>query len=143
MGSLFGHADDDGPEGGLTRPWRLLSPDLEATVPVEVTESDDEIEVKAEMPGVKPEDVNITLSNGLLNIKAEHREEKQEKQKNYVRQELRYGSMQRTLNLPATVDADKAEASFENGIVRLKFPKSPGMKAKRIPISGVKQIAGN
>jgi HSP20 family protein len=54
-------------DGGITRPWRLLSPDLEAlVVPVEVTESDDEVEVKAELPGVKPEDVNITVSNGFL-----------------------------------------------------------------------------
>lgn len=127
---------------GVSRPWRFLSTEMETTVPVEVSETDDAVEVKAELPGVKPEDVDITVSSGLLNIKAEHREEQEEKQKSYVRHEIRYGSMQRTISLPSTVDPDKAEASFENGIIRLKFPKSPEMQPKRIPISGSKQISG-
>jgi len=132
-------------EDGISRPWRLLGSEMEGTVPVEVSESDDSIQVKAQLPGVKPEDVNVTVSNGMLNIRAEHREDRDEKEKNYVRHEIRYGSMQRTIPLPSGVDVNRAEATFEDGILRLKLGKAEEMMPKRIPIAGTQgqqQISG-
>jgi HSP20 family protein len=132
-------------EEGFSRPWRLLASDNEGSMPVEVSESDNSIDVKAQLPGVKAEDLNITLDNGVLNIRAEHREDRDEKQKNFVRHEIRYGSMQRSISLPAGVDSSNAEATFEDGILRLKLPKSAEMMPKRIPFSGStnqQQISG-
>jgi HSP20 family protein len=121
---------------GFSRPWRILGSDTEASMPLEVSETDDAIEVKAQLPGVKAEDINITLSSGMLNIRAEHREDHDEKQKNFVRHEIRYGAMQRSISLPSGVDSNNVTATFDDGILRLKLPKSAEVMPKRIPISG-------
>lgn len=132
---------------GFTRPWRALGTEGEASMPVEISDSEDAIEIKAQLPGVKAEDINITVSNDILNIKAEHREDRDDKEKNYVRHEIRYGSMQRSISLPGMVNTENAEATFENGVLRLKLPKAAEMKQRRIQVnsggsSGPQQISG-
>ncbi|HEX5140622.1 MAG TPA: Hsp20/alpha crystallin family protein [Dehalococcoidia bacterium] len=121
---------------GFSRPWRMLPSNehYDASFPVEVSETDNEIEVKASLPGVKPEEVDVTVQNDVLTIKAEHKDTAEEKKRDYYRREIRYGSFQRSLSLPISVDSDKAEATFENGELYLRLPKAEAVKAKQIKV---------
>lgn len=122
-------------DGGM-RPWRFFSTtDAESGFPLEVAESDDEIEVKAALPGLKPEDVEINVSNGVLTIKGEHKEEDEEKKRGYYRREIHYGVLHRSVSLPSDVDVDKAVAKFDNGMLRLKLPKAEVLRPRQIKIS--------
>jgi HSP20 family protein len=122
-------------EEGFSRPWRLLPQEVDGTFPVEVAETDGEIEVKASLPGVRPDDVEVTVTNDILTIKAEHREETEERKKSYYRRELRYGSMQRQLALPAAVDVGGAQATYRDGILHLRLPKTEAERPKTIKVS--------
>jgi HSP20 family protein len=123
---------------GFSRPWRLLSadagPPAEMAFPVEVSETAEAIDVKASLPGVKPEEVDISIQNDVLTIRAEHREEQTEDKKDYYRREIRYGSFHRSLALPGAVDADKAQAKYENGILTLHLPKAESIRPKQIKV---------
>lgn len=126
-------------EDGFSRPWRLLGTDggqTDMAFPVEVSETDTAIDVKAALPGVKPEEVDISVQNDVLTIKGAHREETKEEKKDYYRREIRYGSFHRALALPTGVDADKAEAKYENGILTLHLPKAEAARAKQIKVAG-------
>ncbi len=101
---------------------------------VDMYETDDEIVVKAVLPGVKPEDLDITITGNVLSIKGEIKEEEEEKDVNYIRKERIYGTFRRDLTLPVDVDADKAKAEFENGILILHLPKVEAAKPKRLEI---------
>src|ERR1041385_1883803 len=92
--------------------------------PVEVWETDDAVEIKAALPGMRPEDVDITVANDVLTIKAEHAGETDDGQRNYYRREITYGAYSRSFSLPVSVDSDKAEANFDNGMLHLKLPKA-------------------
>ena len=123
---------------GFSRPWRVI-PSVEyreSAFPVEVSETEGEIEVKASLPGVKPDEVEITVNNDVLTIKAEHKEEPvEDKKRDYYRREIRYGAMQRSLSLPISVDSDKAEARFENGVLSLRLPKADAVRPKQIKVA--------
>ena len=122
---------------GFSRPWRLIpsSTEQEATFPVEVSETDEALEVKASLPGVQPEDVEVTIANDVLTMKASHQEKTEEKKKDFYRREIRYGSFHRALSLPVSVDSDKAEARFENGILQLTLPKAEAVRPKQIKVA--------
>ena len=111
-------------------------------VGLDVFETNDDFVVKASVPGVEPKDVEITVEDDVLTIKgeSEHREETKEGQ--YLRREIRTGSFSRSLRLPPTVDAEKAEAAFEHGILKLTLPKRPEARAKSFKItpSGVQDV---
>jgi len=124
---------------GFSRPWRLLptvsGDGFESTFPVEVAETEEDIEVKAALPGVKPEDVDISVTNDVLTIKAEHKNTSEEKKRDYYRREIRYGAYHRSMTLPVSVDADKAEAKYENGILSLRLPKAAALRPKQIKVN--------
>ena len=122
-------------EGGLSRPWRSLASEEELEFPIEISETAVAIEVKASLPGVKPADVDISVQNGVLTIKADHKEEFDEQKKDYYRRELRYGFFHRSFALSAVVDVEKATATFENGILRLTLPKPEVAKPKQIKVN--------
>ena len=124
-------------EDGFSRPWRLVSPtaEYEATFPIEVSETEHDVEVKAVLPGVSPDKVDVSVANDVLTIKAEHREELEDKKREYYRREIRYGAFHRSLSLPISVDADKAEARFENGVLYLRLPKAESLRPKQIKIA--------
>ncbi len=106
-----------------------------ALVPrVDMYETDDAVVVKATIPGVKPEDLEITVTGNVLTIKGEIKEEEKEEGANYIRQERLFGSFRRDLTLPVDVNVDKAEAVFENGILTLRLPKVEEAKPKRLTI---------
>ena len=121
---------------GFSRPRRLIpnSTGHEVTFPVEVSETDEVLEVKASLPGVKPEEVDVSVANDVLTIKASHEEKTEETKRDYYRREIRYGSFHRSLALPVSVDSEKAEATFENGILYLKLPKAEALRPRQIKV---------
>jgi HSP20 family protein len=95
----------------------------------DVSESDDEVVVTAEMPGLEEKDFELGLSGDLLTLKGEKRHEHEEKRKGAAhRIERSYGSFQRTIKLPCEVDADKANAEYKNGVLNVTLPKAPSAK---------------
>ena len=97
---------------------------------INVSESDGNIEVTAEMPGVEEKDVSIELVNDTLTIGGEKKTEKEEREKDFHLVERSYGSFKRAIRLPFEADASKAEAKFENGVLTVLLPKPPEEKAK-------------
>jgi HSP20 family protein len=101
---------------------------------VDVIENADGFVVKASLPGIKPEDLEITYNNNVLTIKGEIKEEKDIEEKRYHLRERHYGSFSRSLSLPGNVKTDAIQANFEQGVLRLTLPKSEEAKPKRIPV---------
>jgi HSP20 family protein len=112
-----------------------VAPDGVATLALDVLENDQEIEVTASIPGVKPEEIDISVTGDMLTIKGETLEEKEKEQEgSYHLRERRWGSFSRSIRLPTMVKADKAEANFENGVLTLRLPKIEEAKTKSITI---------
>jgi len=108
-----------------------------ATPKVDVAETNDAVHVTAELPGIKEEDVEVTLADGNLVIRGEKKAEKEEKQKNYYRVERSYGSFRRSIPLPAEVDDQKVDASFKDGVLDIVLGKkqtSSSPAGKKIPV---------
>ncbi|GBD24242.1 Spore protein SP21 [bacterium HR29] len=105
-----------------------------AGLAIDVYQDDRGYVVKAAVPGVKPEDVEITVDDDVLRIKAESKQEEEVKEDRYLRREIRWGAVQRALRLPPDVDVDKIEASFENGILTLRLPRKPEAKPRTIKV---------
>lgn len=104
---------------------------------VDITENDRNFVLKADFPGMKKEEISITLDNNTLTLSAEHREESEQKEEGrVVRRERRYGSYSRSFTLGAELDEDKIEASYDNGVLTLVLPKTGKGHAgsKAIPI---------
>jgi HSP20 family protein len=129
---------------GFSRPWRFINSETyEASMPIEVSETDSELVVKAALPGVQPDEVDITVSNDVLTIKAEHKETTEEGKREFYRREIRYGAFHRSLSLPVKVDADQAEASFDNGVLALRLPKAASIRPKQIKVGATSSGATN
>jgi HSP20 family protein len=101
---------------------------------LDVAETKNEIVVKAEIPGIDPKDIDISLTNDLLTIKGEKKQEKEEKEENYHLIERSYGSFSRSIRLPGEVQSNKISASYKNGILKVALPKSEEAKRKEIKI---------
>jgi HSP20 family protein len=117
-------------------PARWFRPDIEAiSAPaVDLYEEKDDIVVKAELPGMNKDDVEVNLSDHTLTIKGEKKHEEEIKEENYYRSERSYGSFLRTLELPKDVHSEKVKASFKNGVLEVRLPKTEEAKAKEIKI---------
>lgn len=103
---------------------------------VDLVETEKGIEVKAELPGVKPEEVKLEVRDNLLWITGEKKEEKEEKGKTYHRIERKTGMFRRAIPLPTAVEEGRAEAQFENGVLKVMLPKAAAVMPKNIPIKG-------
>ncbi len=101
---------------------------------LDVAETDDEFQVKASLPGINPDDLEITYNANVLTIKGSTKDEKEVEEKRYHLRERRYGSFCRSVSLPSTVNPDKIEASYESGVLTLHMPKAEEAKPKRIPV---------
>lgn len=101
---------------------------------MDVYETANDVVVKAVVPGIKPEEVDITLTGNVLSIQGQSKEESETKDKNYLRRESRYGSFSRSLELPAGLQTDRAEARFDNGILTITLPKAEVVKPKTIKV---------
>lgn len=111
-----------------------LAPTEAGALAVDVYETEDAVVVKSAIPGVKPEDIDISLTGDTLTIKGETKFEEQVNEENYVRREMSYGSFSRSLSVPASVVTDEAEAEFENGVLTLTLPKAEETKPKVIKV---------
>jgi HSP20 family protein len=125
------HAFDDAFGGPRVLTWEPA----ELGFALDVYETDDALVVKAALPGVQPEQVDISVIGDVLTVKGETKSEDETKDGNYHRRELRYGSFARSIALPTRVDHDKAEAKFENGILTISLPKAEEVKPKSIKIA--------
>jgi HSP20 family protein len=102
---------------------------------VDVVEKEKEYQISAELPGLDEKDVEVSVADDMLTIKGEKKEEKEEKAKNYYLSERRYGAFQRSFQLPAGVDAEKIEASFQKGVLTVILPKTPEAQKKEKKIA--------
>jgi HSP20 family protein len=109
---------------------------------LDVYENDDALVVKAALPGVRPDEVDISVTGDVLTVKGETKSEEETKEDNYHRRELRYGAFSRSIPLPTQVNHDKAEATFENGILTITLPKAEEVKPKSIKIAAHDVIEG-
>jgi HSP20 family protein len=107
----------------------------EGTMAVDMYETDDAVVVKTPIPGVKAEEINVSVTGDTLTIKAEIKEEQDIKGENYLRRERRYGSCCRSVTLPGGLETDKAEADYRDGVLTLTFPKAEEVKPKSIKVS--------
>ncbi|HEY8561756.1 MAG TPA: Hsp20/alpha crystallin family protein [Pyrinomonadaceae bacterium] len=104
------------------------------TPSVDIFENQNEIVLEAELPGMKPEDVNISIENNVLTIHGERKFEKKDEGDNFHRVERSYGGFTRSFTLPPTVSSENANAEFENGVLRLTLAKREEAKPRRIEI---------
>jgi len=103
--------------------------------PVDIYETDNNIVLKAEMPGVDPKDVEVRVEDNTLYLKGERKFEKETKEDNYHRIERSYGSFAGSFALPGSIDSDKVEANFKDGLLTLTMPKREEAKPKTIKIN--------
>ena len=116
------------------RPGAMLGDGTPAMLPLDISENENEFIVKASLPGIRPEDVQITVHGDTLTIRGEMKAEQEKKDEHYHLRERRYGLVQRTVKLSASVRADEAKADFENGVLTLTLPKSEEAKPKQIKV---------
>ena len=113
------------------------------SLPLDVTTDADALTVEAALPGIKPEDVDITIENGTLTITGTTASERKAEEGSYLVQEIRRGRFSRSVTLPNGLEPDKAEATFENGVLRLRIPKAEQVKPRQIKISPVTEGNGH
>lgn len=104
-------------------------------VPVDIWQTENELYVRASVPGVRPDELSISVLNGVLTMKGEHKAEAVQEGAHYLRQEIGYGAWERSFELPFSVQADRAQAHFEHGIVTVTLPKAEEAKPRQIPIA--------
>jgi HSP20 family protein len=119
------HARQQGNDRAMTTAW---APALD------ISERKDAYLVTVELPGLKPEDLDITMEDGLLTIKGERQFTSESSEQQFHRVERRYGAFRRSITLPAQVQADHIEATFDNGVLEIMVPKAEETKPKRIQV---------
>lgn len=104
---------------------------------IDVIETKDSYVIRASMPGVKPEDINVSMERGVLTIRGEAREEAEQNEGRYYRRERRSSQYARSLALPGEVNAEACEASYEHGVLTITLPKSEQARARQIAVRGL------
>ena len=112
-------------------------------IPLDVVEEGDDLLVRASLPGVNAEDIDVSIENLVLTIKAETKAGEEQKEGGYLMKERRAGSFHRSLRLPDTVDTEKAETRYDNGLLTVTLPKAESKKAKSIKVAVGKDPEGN
>jgi HSP20 family protein len=130
-------------EDSFVSPLSLRAYNGEGGAPaLDVHQSADEIVVTAALPGIKPEDVDITITGQTLSIRGEFKEDEKVSRDQYLYRERRYGTFHRQLQLPVRVQGDAATATFENGLLTLTIPKAEEVKPRQIQVKAApKQVA--
>lgn len=101
---------------------------------LDISETDDSIQVRVDLPGMKPEEVHVEVRNNTLQISGERKEEREEKGKTWHRTERRVGSFSRSTTLPCAVKDDKVQAEYSNGVLNITLPKAEQEKTRKIPV---------
>lgn len=102
--------------------------------PVDVSETDDEILIRAEIPGIAARDLEITITGNILTISGKKEEKEEMEQEDFYRCERRFGAFRRVIELPETADSDRVQADSDNGVISVRVAKKPGQRAKRIEV---------
>jgi HSP20 family protein len=102
--------------------------------PVDIYETADAVVLKAELPGISKDDINVEVKDNTLTLRGEKKFEKEVKEENYYRVERSYGTFQRSFSLPSTVQQDKVKAKFKDGILEISLPKAEEAKPKQIKV---------
>jgi HSP20 family protein len=113
------------------------------SIPLDVVQKTDEVEVKASLPGIKPDEIDIAIEDNVLTIKAESAAENETEEAGYLVRERSFGSFFRALRLPDSVDPDKVSSNYEHGVLKITLPKAEEKKRKQIKVnvtSGAKDI---
>ena len=124
----------------VNRVWRRFNGRFVAdeqerwAVPLDVVQNEEDIVVRATLPGVKPDDIEVTTDNDVLTIRGQSTQENEIKEGSYLMRERRTGSFHRTLRLPDSVDLDKVDSRYEHGVLTITFPKLEAKKAKRLDV---------
>ena len=135
FGDIFG-------QSFLPAAWGRLPMEQRGWTPaIEVFEKEDRFLVKAELPGMKEEDIDVSAVGDTLTIKGERKTESEVKEEDYYCCERSYGSFFRSIALPSHVDAQKIEASYEDGVLEVSLPKIPEVKPKKISVSAKKKAS--
>ena len=119
-------------DDAFTRPLSLSG--VSTSFAIDMYQTEDDVVVKAALPGLEAEDVDITVTGETLTLRGEYKQETEQKDKNYHIREQRSGSFQRAIMLPTDVQASKAKADFENGILTITMPIAEAVKPKSITI---------
>jgi len=101
---------------------------------VDVSETDDEIIVSAELPGIDREDIKVNVEDNVLTFSGEKKQEKETKKRNYHRIERSYGSFHRSFTLPTKIESDRVKATFKDGVLTIHLPKADEAKTRQIPV---------
>ena len=121
-------------DDAFTRPLGIRDGWTMSTPAIDMYQTDNEVVVKASVPGIKAEEVQINITGDVLTLKGELKQEEERKERAWHIREQRFGSFERSVMLPTTVKTDKAEAVFENGILTITLPKADEVKPKTINI---------
>jgi HSP20 family protein len=127
VNQFFGRGGGEEAEGWVTSGW---------TPPVEIYDTGDALMVRVELPGVAKEDVQVEVHENTLSLRGERKPDASIKEGQYHRQERAYGPFQRSFRLPVQVDTEKVQATYRDGLLELRLPKSEAAKSKRITITG-------
>ncbi len=128
---------------GLARPGGLLAGIAGAgSIPLDVAERDDAFVVKAAIPGAKPDDVEVTVRGDTLAIRVETKPEEDRPGQRWLMRERPVGTAERSINLPVAVEAERAQAQYESGVLTLTLPKAERARPHRVPVGGTRSAAG-
>jgi HSP20 family protein len=105
------------------------------SIPLDVVQKTEEVEVKASLPGIKPEEIDIAIEDNVLTIKAESSSESETEEGGYLVRERSFGSFFRALRLPDSVDSEKVRSTYENGVLEITLPKAEEKKRKQIKVN--------
>lgn len=123
------------PTGALESRFPRLAAAMEGWMPaVDVSENDDQVVVRAEIPGVTARDLDVTISGTTLTVSGKKEEREETEQEDFFRSERRFGAFRRTIELPETIDADRINAECENGVVTIRIAKQPGQRSRRVEV---------
>jgi HSP20 family protein len=123
--------------------WRSLPTETGGAVQVDLQETDKEVKVTAELPGVEDGDIDVRVSNGMLTISAEKKSARDVNEDGYIVRERHFGRVERSLPLPEGIEADAAHAAFKSGVLTVTIPKTTQAQSesKRIPVQAAQNSA--
>lgn len=116
--------------------WPSSEPSRGEWIPfLDVSETKDNIVVRAEVPGMDPKDIDVSYADGVLTVRGEKKQEKEEKDENYHMMERRYGSFSRSIRLAHEIESDKIKADYKDGVLKISLPKSEEAKKKEVKVA--------
>lgn len=123
-------------DDAFTRPFSIMREggSTWSSLPIDMYQTDNDVVVRAALPGIKPDEVQINITGDILTLKGEMKHDEEKKDQSWHIREHRWGAFERSLQLPTGVIADKARAEFDNGILTITLPKSEAVKPKTITV---------